>query len=249
MNISTERTEDRTAEGGSEVLSLVHAGREKMALFDPEGYEEAVALLREAISERPDCAPAYSALAEVYSYWGFRREINGEESGSFYNLSLEYADMAMTLAPERSDSHRAMAVAVRCGPHGDSQKRREDIQIALDLDPEDPENWVAGWRVAGYPLEGEAVRRIMIVKPPHLGAMIDLGAVQCERGYLDDAIETLQRAIRIHPRNTLAYYNLAMVLDRKGRRNQAIRILNKLNEVRVDDPLIEHATELLLGGA
>lgn len=233
------------APGNGGVDALVRDAREKMALFDPEGYEEAVALLREAITDRPDCAAAYAALAEAYSYWGFRREINGEENRSFYDLSLEYAEMALALGAERADAHRAMAVAVRCGPHADPEKRREEVQVALDLGPEDPENWVEAWRAAGYPLGGGAVARILAMRPPHLGALIDLGAVQCERGLLDDAVETLRRAIRIHPRNTLAYYDLAMTFDRQRRRDQALSILRKVGQLRPGDPLVEHALEFL----
>lgn len=237
--IEPENPADQTVEG------LVERGRELMGQFDPEGYEEAVALLREAIVRRPDCAPAYAALAEVYSYWGFRREINGEESASFYDLSMEYASMALKLAPERADSHRAMAVALRCGPYEDARRRRDEIDVALDLDPDDPENWVEHWRAVGYPLRGEEIRRILNRKPPHLGAIIDIGAVQCERGLLDGAANTLREAIRLHPRNTLAYYNLAMVLDRQGRREQALGILAKVRELKPGDLLIEHAIELL----
>jgi tetratricopeptide (TPR) repeat protein len=245
MNALGEKALETRRPGDGGVSEVVRVGRERMRLFDPEGYEEAVALFREAITESPDCAEAYAGLAEVYSYWGFRREINGEESGSFYDLSLEYAEMAVKLAPERGDSHRAMAVAVRCGPHADAVKRREEAQTAMDLDPENPDNWVEQWRVSGYPLRGELIRRIREAEPPHLGALIDFGTAQCERGHLDEAVETLQEAVRLHPRNTLAYYNLAMALDRKGRRDQALRILAKVGELRPGDPLVEHAIELL----
>lgn len=232
----------------SKITDLLDKAKDRMRLFDPEGYEEAVALLRRVLDKAPENAGAYAALAEVYSHWGFRREIIGQESQSYYDLSLECATKALTYSPERADTHRAMAIALRRGKRADAGKRKEQILVALDLNPNDAANWYEYWRAFGYDTSDSSIHRTLELDPFLCGAQIDLGVALCEEGRLEEAMHHLIQALRSSPRNTLAAYNLAMVLDRMGEQARALAVLNKAKEQQPDDPLIKKGIETLGGG-
>lgn len=207
-------------------------------LFDFEGYEEAVVHLRSALDLEPNFGPAWATLAEAYSHWGFRSEIGGADGRELYTLSHECARAALRCAPERADSHRAMAVALRRGAHADPVARREEALTALDLDPKDGANWHEYWRAGGYQLAESAIERCLELDPRHCGARIDLGASLVVRRRLPEAAREFAAALQINPRNTLAAYDLAMTLDRMGHRPRAVTALRAALKVRPGDPLV-----------
>lgn len=244
MTMETEAPE-KTAAPLEQAEALTRRARAAMRLFDVEGYAEAVPLLREAIEAAPAYAPAYAALAETYSYWGFRREVAGLESQSFYDMALENANLALSLAPDRAESHRAMAVALRRGALSDPERRKAEVTTALDLAPEDPETLWEHWRAFGYDPDDAGVRRALELEPGLCGLHIDLGAACCERGDVEGAVRELTLALQINPRNSLAYYDLAMALDRKGHTVVALDILRRILKMHPGDDLIESGIEFL----
>lgn len=218
---------------------LARRGRRALARFDVEGYEEAVPLFREAIELEPAMAGAYAGLSETYSYWGFRREINGQESQSLYDMAFDYAAMALELAPGRAECHRAMAVALRRGKKADPDRRRQEVEAAMRLDPEDAQTLCERWRANGYDPDDPSVRAALKIDENLCGLHIDLGAVYCELGRYDEAIGELMRALALSPRNSLALYDLAMVLDRKGLRAEAEQVLERGRRLHPEEPLLE----------
>jgi len=223
------------------IQELFPKGREKLRLFDTEGFEDAVAIFRQIIDKAPSYGPAHAGIAEAYSYWGFRRELNGDESASYYALALQHAQQAGFYAPDRGDSHRALAVALRRGAAADPERRKEEILIALDLEPNSGENWYEHWRAFGYDPSEPSIRRALELDPNLCGAYIDLGVVLCERDRLDEAGAYLLRALKINPRNSLALYNLAMVMDRKGDPASAVKVLGNARKMHPEDSLIRWA--------
>ena len=57
------------------------------------------------------------------------------------------------------------------------------------------------------------------------------------------------KALQINPRNSLAFYNLAMSLDRLGQRERAEDVIKKAQHIHPNDPLIREGAALLLGEA
>ncbi len=223
-------------------------GCEKLALYDIEGYEEAVAYFLQAIAENPADASAHAGLAEAYAYWGFRRELEGAECASYYALAYDAAKTALQRAPEKSETHRAMSAALRRGKHANPDRRKAEILVALDLDPLDAKNWYEHWRAFGYDLSSSSIWRALELDPGLCSAHIDLGAVFTEEGRLDEAVQHLAKAVQLSPRNSLAYYDLAMVLDRLGRRDQAREVLEQAKKMHPDLVLIDEGLKLLGGG-
>ncbi len=217
---------------------VLRAARAKMRLLDIEGYEKAVAFLRHAIDEAPFYAPAHALLAEAYSLWGFRLELNGGRAESYYSLAVNHAETAVRLAPERADSHRAVSVALRRGAAADPQRRKEAILTALDLDPDNPDGWYEYWRAFGYSSSLSSIQRLVDLDGTNPAIFIDLGVVLCEEGRLAEAERYLRQALKLVPRNSLVLYNLAMVLDRLDRTDEARDALRVAHEMHPDDPLI-----------
>lgn len=234
-----------TAESVEAAEELLRRGREKRLLFDAPGYQEAVPLLREAIELCPAGAPAYAEISQTYAYWGFRREISGQEHQSLYDMAYEYAETALRLAPGLGAAHRAMSVALRRGRRADPERRRREILAALELGPDDPESLCELWRVEGYDPGHPALRRALELAPRLAALHIDLGAVLCELGRLDEALAELQKALDVNPVNAQVYYDIAMVLQRKGLREKALEILRRALRLAPGDPLLAQGIALL----
>ncbi len=220
-------------------------GRRQLRLFDVEGYQEAVPLFREALEADPSCAAAHAGLAETYAYWGFRREITGFASQLLYNMAAECAAAALKLGPDLGEAHRAMAVALRRGTQRDPERRQREAEAAVMLDATQPESWQELWHAGGYELEAPALRRALALEPRLCSLHIDLGAVYCERQRYPDSLRELTAALQLNPRNSLAHYDAAMVLDRMGERLKAQELLRKALRLHPDEPLIEDGLELL----
>lgn len=214
-------------------------GVRSFRLYDIEGYEEAVVHLQRALDIEPTFGPAWACLAETYSHWGFRLEVAGEDGRALYKLSHDSALSALRYAPERSASHRAMAVALRRGAHADPVARREEVLVALDLDPKDASNWHEYWRAGGYQLPESSIERCLELDPRHCGARIDLGAALVVRKRYQEAAREFALAVQINPRNSLASFNLSMTLGRLGHRAKAEEILQGALKVRPGDPLLQ----------
>ncbi len=241
-------------EAPEETLALVRRGRAQRLSDDVPGLEEAVPLLREAIELSPAYAPAYAELSQAYFSWGlrrensclgFRRDLCALEYQSLYDMAYEYAHMALRLAADLPSAHRAMAAALRRGSRADPVRRAQEAKIAADLDPDDPENAVEAWRVRGFDPDDPAVRRALERAPELVDARLDLAAALRERGRFDEALAELHEALRAGPRNLQVYYDVAMVLDRKGLRPKALELLRKAAALSPGDPLIEQGFALL----
>lgn len=217
-------------------------GRRSLQLFEPHGYEEAVAYFWEAIEADPAFPLSYASLAETYSYWGFRKEISGEESQSYYDLAYQQACEALRRAPSRAESHRAAAMALRRGVRANEAVRAREARRAVELDPEGAENWYELWRAMGYRLEDGALRRALELNPALFAAIHDLGVKLCEAGDFPGACERFRAALELNPRHSLARYNLAMTLQRMGRSNEALR---ELQSVDSSDVLIRVGRRIL----
>lgn len=239
---------DPTGKAPGPHQDLYKKGMQALRTFDLAGFEHAVLCFRRATDSAPMHGPSWAGLAEAYSYWGFRIEITGESAEGLYELAFTCAQRAIRCAPELSESHRAMAVALRRGRRADPVTRQEEILIALDLDPEDAWNWYEYWRAGGYKLPDSALDRCLELDPNLCGAHIDYGAVLCERGRLPEAAKEFAIAARISPSNTLAHYNLAMVLLRLGHVPKAKEVLSRATTMVPNDPLLLEGFKYL-GGA
>lgn len=222
---------------------LYGEGKKLMLLFDIEGYKEAVPLFLQAL-ERDGANPLiYAALSETYSFWGSRREKNGQECLSYYDLSYQSASKALEMGPLLSEAHRAMAISLRAGTRHESTAAKIEALRAYELNAYDGENCCELWRASGYDPEDPLIHKAIALMPSLCAAHIDLAVALCGRNRLDEAAFHLRKAIEINARNSLAYYNLAMVKLRQGALAQAERILKTAAQMHPEDPLVLSGVE------
>lgn len=244
----------RTAEEREATRELIRRGRAERMTCDVPGYEEAVPLLREAIESCPVSAEAYAELSLTYSAWGrrreasclgLRREMRIIEFQSLYDLAFDCAELALRLEPELAAGHLAMSSALRQGARGDPERREREARLAVDLAPEDLECRVELWRAMGFDPDDPEVRRAVAAEPPLLEAQLDLAESLAERGRYAEALAELERALRRGTSNTQIYYEIALLLFRKGWREKAVELLSRARQLRPDDPLVKQGYALL----
>ena len=218
--------------------TLLELGRKRLELFDIEGYQDAAACFRAALEEDERCDSACAGLAEVFSYWGFRLEIEGGAAEAYYSLAYRYAEKALELAAQEASSHRAMAAALRRGERADAERRRAESSAAVELDPLDAGNWYEYWRAFGYGLADSSIRKTLSLNPSYFAAYHDVAVALCEQGRLEEAEKWMRAALEIHPRHSLALFNLAMIEERQGRAADALAGLRAAGEMFPGNRLI-----------
>lgn len=207
-------------------------GREKMLLFDMEGYEQAVPLFQKAIEADSKYALAYAALSETYYYLGYQEEQLGGEFQTYYDLCYENAKKAVKLRPNLSESHRAMAAAYAGGgKRRDPKIRQQEAQKAVDLNPNDSESYFVLWLASGGNPDDKRIKRALTLNPRFTAAYLQLGLSLYLKGLYDEAILNWRKALEINPRNSIAYSNIGDALEKKGLYDEAILNLKKALEI------------------
>ncbi len=251
MNLTLPETTDQAPKTGRAPAaaapqpSLLERAQKALRSYDPQGYAEAVGLFRDCLSGQPNNASALAGLAETYAYWGFRRELEGKDAQSYYDLAYETAERSVQVASGLADAHRAMAVALRRGDKADAERRKAETLIAIELAPEDARAWYEHWKAFGYDPEDPSIFKALDFDPKLFPAHHDLAVVLCEHGRLDEAIDRMRTALEMMPRNGLGLYNLAMFLHRKGIDEGARRIIRHAAAVCPGDPLIASGASLI----
>lgn len=220
-------------------------GKRKMMLCDVDGFADAVPLFLQALEVSPNDPVIYAAMAETYSYWGRRREINGQECLSYYNLAYDNARRSLELGPDSSEAHRAMAVALRGGELCDPETRQREAARAYELNDYDAENCCEYWRTHGRRPDDPLIYKTVVLEPLLCGAHNDLGVALCEHERLDEAAFHLEAAVDLNPRNSLFQYNLAMVYFRRGAACDAQRLLEMTADLHPGDPLVLSGLQLI----
>lgn len=210
-------------------------------------YKEAVTVFSACIAFRPDFYGSYYRRGEAYLLQSRPKEarddftevirLHPDIAGAYTNRSLTYtedqeqklaeADLtrAIELEPDNSRLYLLRArVRMRLK---DLEGARDDRERGLDLTPVEPVEWVTRG-LAQLPANpkaaladfDEAIRR----DPRYLPAWNNRGVVLIR--YLkriDEAIESLSRAITFFPNDARPYAGRGVLLARKGKREEAIR--------------------------
>lgn len=91
--------------------------------------------------------------------------------------------------------------------------------------PNDPEEWFArGQRLeADDAAAAEAAYRLALaLAPDHVDAYMNLGALLCDSGRCNEAIDLYERALEYRPDAAPLHYNLAIALEDSGERESAL---------------------------
>ena len=229
------------------VESLSSQGRKQARRFTIAGYQEAVALYLEAREVEADWAQITAALSETYAFWGFRREILGQECASYYELAFEESERALAAAPHLGEAHRAMAKALQHGERADHERRSAESLEAMKINPYDAESCHEYWGACGSQPSDPAIFKAMALDPAFFAAPNDLGTALYAAGRLAEASFYFEKALKIIPKHPVALCNWAVLLSESGQKEQAQTLLS--TEADPNDPLVVQTSRWLFGGA
>jgi TolB-like protein/tetratricopeptide (TPR) repeat protein len=110
----------------------------KFAGSREESIATAIDLLRSAVAQDPNYAPAWAQLSGAYLV---RREISPKfDAAKDRQQAIIYADRALALAPQLAEAHYAKARTL-VGPEGRSPENLRGLQTAARLDPNNADVW------------------------------------------------------------------------------------------------------------
>lgn len=208
-------------------------------------YAEAAACYSTCMALWPDSHWSYFNRGLAHLYAGqheqavqdFDRaaELNPEMEQAFYNCALahlgrkEFAHALTDLqvaqdkgAPEcRVRFTRSRILRMK----GDSRQAMEELQRALELEPEDEEGWIARGlaRMSTDPQGALGDFDVALeINPLSRAAMEDKAHVLSERlGMPKQAIEILKQVVSIYPEYSIGHSGMGVLLARRGERDAA----------------------------
>ena len=175
-----------------------------ISLFKEGDYAGAEREFREAVNLKPDDAESYYKLGEAL-----------EKQGK-YEEAMPVFQKAIELNPALRGARK---VELR------KQKRVEEAQRAIELNPADPKAYNELGRALtrqGHTEEAiTAYRKAIELNPTYAEAFNNLGVALGEQKKTKAEITAYRKAIKLKPDFTVAIENLAMALDGQGKRKEA----------------------------
>lgn len=207
-------------------------GRDHFARFlfhtlDPEDCERAVERFREAIRLDPTFALAYSGLGACFA----NRVLKGLGGGEDYELAEEAFSRALELDPELIEARMLMVFIYLS--RGEKQKARAEVARLAAKAPNEPSVYFV--KGALHRLDGEydsALRsfaKLARLDPAaRVVASYNRARVFMYQHRFDDALLELEQGARIEPDHPLINTFRAVVVGRRGDREEAARILREI---------------------
>jgi len=186
--VNTAPTEDLSA------YDLVLEGRQAYFLYEPSANERAISLFRQAISRDSSYGLAWAGLADAYAQYTTR-----------FGGAIEWADSAVaaagravTLAPERSESFKALGLAQSVAGRPDSSIAA--YERALELDPNNgnaANNLAIELQNRGQFPEAVKLYKLAERVAPHTFSRTNLAILYSWLGLLEDSEEWVRKDIAI----------------------------------------------------
>ena len=175
-------------------------------------YDEGIQMFERAISITPNETRAYLGLAKIYSTIG-----NTEKSNLFFKKVIEL-DNTSNLA---NYARRSITTI---------EEHKDDI--SLDRNPE--EYYSDGYQYyinGNYEKSALMYQKYLTKKPNDEYIWYALGEAQLRNNQLEKALESLKKAIDLHPKKGLYYKELAIVYDKLNEPEKVINSLLKAEEL------------------
>jgi protein O-GlcNAc transferase len=241
---------------------------------------ESIAQLGEAVRLLPKSAEAHNALGEAYTAFGetaaarpeFERAVglDPRHAQAHVNLAaillqqgeaqraLPHLDQAIRLLGRRPDAAQPHYLRAKIyTADRDSAKAASELQQAVELRPDFAEAWsdLGDARKGLADVNGAlaAFRRAVALSPEDTVAQARLGSLLLDSGAAHEAVEHLDEAVRLDPKNQSALNALQRALRQDGQVGRAEAAKKKLAELiherdEADQKLVA-ATEINNRGA
>jgi tetratricopeptide (TPR) repeat protein len=171
-----------------------------------------------------------------------------------YDKAIGIFQRVLELQPSLHSARRDLAMVYV--EKGDVDNATDHLVEVLRVDPKDAWSWVVlanlYIREKRDPETGERfLRRALELKPDDAWALNSLAAVAREQGRSDEAAQLFDRAIAANPEFANPYYGKAMLLQRGGRTDDALKALDQLfgrakSQDTRSQPVYENARKLFV---
>ena len=205
-----------------QAYGLFLQARQLNRLSTPEGYIEAIALLRQAIEIAPDYAAAWEQLSVAYT-----RQVNSglRPIAEGVRLGREAANKAVALAPDFGPAYSALGW-IAMVHDGDLATAAQHLTRALEVSPDDNDvlrNAASLARSLGRMDTAIAIGEAEIARDPVDGTGIaNMCVAYLFVGRTDDAIAGCRTVLRLSPGFLAAHYLIGVALLAKGEPQAAL---------------------------
>lgn len=191
-----------------------------------EWLKKAVAYFQEAIRLDPDYAPAYSGLADAYSFLGFA----GIEEDRPRQLAIEAAKKAISLDDSLAEAHASLGWVLHRHMQDWTGAERE-YRRAIELNPSYAmarQFYGQFRRSVGLDELGCDEHRLAHELDP-LNPVITDSWAGCvyQAGHFDEAVSMVKDILEVDPNNLLSFWTLGELYERKGMFPEAIELYEK----------------------
>ncbi len=223
--------QDRVETDSSEAYDMYLLGWARYRLFTPEDIVKAIAHLENAVELDPNFARAHAALAASYfAIWNNGWSSVGIDYDKAWKMTNQHLELAMK-------DPTPLAHRIRAKQHeyaGQTGKALADAERAIELDPNDPDGYVAmgslmvnlDWADEGLEFIQKAMRL-----DPQSDYMFHFGWAQFHLERYAEAADSFSRAIRRNPDDQWLHLNLAASYGHLGREQEAIAAFATFNEM------------------
>ncbi|PHV30894.1 hypothetical protein CSQ94_23775 [Janthinobacterium sp. BJB312] len=216
----------------SEMASMA-AGMEALRAFDQDNNQkQAVEHFSTILKQNPEHAAANAGLSLVFTlrYLGTNRD----------ETWLQRADIAAKQALATDDqlalAHVAQAWALEY--HGKRQQAMQEINAALNLEPNNPLGMYGKARLLIQAQKFDQARKVLdkavTLYPRDLPFISLLGKMHYNQGDYHDAEKFFRQYIQMAPHVADAYAQLSATLDRLNRSDEALQVLQQGLQVHPD---------------
>ena len=150
-------------------------------------YEEAVAILRQALARDPESVPALYRMGLVYEEWDHFKE------------AVEAYKQGLAIDPANVDTRLGLASAY--AKLKKVEMAIEEYKKAAELKHDDPEIYfkiaLEYWYLQDIPMTAESYRKVIEIKPEHLQAHLNLASVYERLKDWENAIKEIEIAKRL----------------------------------------------------
>ena len=217
------------AQDAAGAAGLSNQARAEFMKFTPEGFEQAIALYNKAISVDPNYAPAYSGLAEIYSWQGFYRYVIKDDYEKFYIDSYKNMEKALKLGPDLESTQLALAYS-----YYHLSREKEAIATSraiLAKNPNNAEALYVLWAASGSNPDSPEIRKAIELNPKFVPAYVGLGdAYYQKRRSFNQAATQYDKAVKLAPSAQLHNY-LGTALNYQGYYQKAVNQFQKAIEL------------------
>jgi TolB-like protein/Tfp pilus assembly protein PilF len=223
--------------------ALYLQGRHLRQQRTAEGYEQALAMLQQALAIDPDYAEAWSELGYVYTFqvnMGLRPIKEG------YELAREAANKALAIDPDYALAHARLGMIVSENEN-DLTTAARHIEHALQLEPVNTSIIRAAANLLawlGRLDEALALSEFVVSRDPvNPDGHFNLGWLHTHAGRWDEAITSLRTAMTLSPGLSMAQYFIGTALLHKGEPQAALEAMQLEDSAwgRIGLPMAYHA--------